>query len=111
MIWAAGRPEPILTYNFSLPDPPTIEDVCDAMCSIAGYPPPLGTVPLAAMLAGVHVMRSVGATSVHPNRVMKLVHSTHIAPDALLAGGYEFETTLTSGLRRWFDASPGGVFA
>ena len=43
-------------------------------------------------------------------RVLKLVHSTHITPRRLIEDGYQFDTDLEKGLRHWQAAAPEGRF-
>ena len=48
-------------------------------------------------------------TAIHPDRVMKLVQSTRIAPGWLTGRGYEFTTSLEQALALWRDET-GGEF-
>ncbi len=37
----------------------------------------------------------------HPDRVLKLMRSTHIQPKVLMERGFRFQTDLDSALRHW----------
>lgn len=100
-------------YNFCYPEPYTIQDICETYHAAAGLPKPLGMAPLGLMLGvarGFELLAAVGLkTSINRPRVMKVVQSTHIVPNALAEAGYEFETDLAEGIRRWRAAEPAGV--
>jgi GlcNAc-P-P-Und epimerase len=102
--------DPVVTYNFAYPGPPTIEEVCDAFCRASGYPRPLGTVPLPVMLTAARVLHTIGKDSFDPARVMKLVESTNIIATRLVDAGFEYETDLQGAVQRWRDTDPPGAY-
>jgi nucleoside-diphosphate-sugar epimerase len=114
MAFAVELGRPRFLYNFCYPTPYTIEDICHAFRRVGGLPRPLGTVPLRPMVAAGRTFDRLSRlglrTDIGEARIMKLVRSTHIVPQALLDAGYEFETDLDEGLRRWRDAPPVGTF-
>jgi len=114
MDFAIGLDRPVFTYNFCYPTAYTIEDICMALAEVGSLPRPLGTFPLPVMRAVGRSFDRLGAlglrTGIGTARIMKLVQSTWIVPEALVDAGYTFETDLREGLRRWRDAEPPGHF-
>lgn len=110
MLWMRQHADPVVTYNFTYSQPPTIEEVVEAFHDVAKLPRPLGVVPLKPLLLIARGLTAAGARTFDPERVLKLVRSTNIEPAVLLAHGYEYETTLRSGLQEWHDAEPKGRF-
>lgn len=112
--FALGLGRKHFLYNFCYPVPYTIEDICNAFHEVAGLPRPLGTIPLAPMLAAGRVFEAIaelgGPTDIGRERILKLVRSTYIVPSALLEAGYEFETDLPEAIRRWGASSSAGMF-
>ena len=112
--FAFERANPFFLYNFCYPQPYTIEDICSAFHDVVGTPRPLGTLPSGLiLLAGrcFETLAGIGLkTPVHRTRIMKLLQSTNIWPEALLNAGYCFDTDLKNGLRRWQqDCGEGGL--
>jgi len=97
-------------YNGAYPSSYTSGDICQAFCDVAGYHMPRLAVPLGPMLLAGWVFEKLSAfgirTSINRARVLKLVRSTNIKPGQLVATGYQFETDLQAGLRRWLQESP-----
>ena len=114
MDFAVGLDRDVFLYNFCYPAPYTIEDICTALEEVGELPRPLGTFPLPVMRAAGRAFDLLEArgvrTGIGTARIMKLVQSTSIVPEALLDAGYTFETDLREGLRRWRDADPAGRF-
>jgi nucleoside-diphosphate-sugar epimerase len=107
-----GRDE--ITYNLAYPERYTTRDICRAFSDVAGYPPPMITVPLSLMMFAGLLFEVLGAagisTSINRSRVLKLVKSTNIVPKTLCDLGYHFETDLREGLARWREDSPSREF-
>jgi nucleoside-diphosphate-sugar epimerase len=107
----ARKQTPYFLYNFCYPANYTIQDICDAFHDVGGLPRPVGTVPLAPMLAlgaGFEGLSRIGiATDINRARIDKLVRSTRIRPAALLDAGYEYQTDISSAIARWREASNG----
>jgi nucleoside-diphosphate-sugar epimerase len=102
---------PSVTYNFAYPEPPTIEQVCDAISRIGDYPRPLGTIPTPFLLAAARVLTALGRRNFDPERVMKLVNSTNVVPGRLIESGYTYRYDLVSALEQWYQEPPRGVFS
>jgi len=108
------QPEAKILYNFSYPDPCTLEQICNAFHQVGHLPRPLGKITFPIMLFTAKVferLNSMGLpNNIHPLRMYKLVRSTNIHPTELLRRGYNFPTDLVQGLRRWYDDNPVGQF-
>ena len=100
----------VFLYNLCYPHPYSIREICEAFHQEWGLPLPRFTAPAVPMLAAAwffEKLESAGIrTGIGRARVRKLVESTHIVPGALLEEGYEFETDLAEGLRRWRQGGP-----
>lgn len=111
MLFARSLALPLLTYNMAYPRAYTARDICDAFHSVAGFAKPRMVVPLWLMMFAGWVFELAAAlglkTSVNRARVAKLVRSTNIVPGRLQELGYQYETDLAEGLRRWQDESAG----
>jgi GlcNAc-P-P-Und epimerase len=103
-----------ILFNFAYPSSSTTQEIVDTFGKVTGRSFRPLTLPLAPMMIAASLIeraRILGIeTPVHPQRVMKLVQSTKVAPGWLEAEGYEFSTDLTSALQLWHGES-GGSFA
>ena len=112
--FALNRNQSVYLYNFCYPTPYTIEDICETYCTVADLPRPKGVIPTGLMkLATIpfEILNALGLRNgICRARVLKLVHSTHITPGRLVEDGYQFETDLEQGLRRWRETPPQGRF-
>lgn len=107
-MWDAA--DPVVTYNYAYPEPPTLEAICTAFHEVGGLPSPRGTIPTAPMLAVARLLSAAGLKTFDPERVSKLVASTNIRPGELSERGFPYETDLRSAIARWRDADPSGQF-
>jgi len=111
MDFALSRPERYCLYNFVYPDQSTIQEIVNTFGRVMGrrYTPMMLPWPL--LRAAAAALQATGAlglrTVIHPDRVMKLVQSTRIAPGWLLTNGYEFSTNLKTALENWRDETGG----
>lgn len=114
MEYALNLKRNVFLYNFCYPETYTIQDICEAYHKVGGLPLPWGTIPLIFMLAAAAVFEILAligiTTGINRARVMKLVRSTHIVPKALVQEGYQFQTTLETGLQQWSSISSDGSF-
>lgn len=105
ILFMTARDQREITYNIAYPNPYTINDICDAFCDVAGFRRPFVVVPLGLMLLGglfFEILSGLGLkSSINRARVLKLVHSTNVFPEVLLATDYQIETDLREGLRQW----------
>ena len=102
--------DPAITYNFGYPEPPTIEQVCEAFCTAADYPRPRLTLPLPIIRSAAWLLSALGRADLHPDRVMKVARSTNIVPEGLVASEFPYGTTLNSAIRDWYQRPPSGRF-
>ena len=97
-------------YNLCYPHPYTIREICQAFHTELDLPLPLFTMPVLPMMATAWLferLETVGLrTGIGRARVRKLTESTYVVPGALADEGYEFETDLAEGLRRWQRGAP-----
>jgi GlcNAc-P-P-Und epimerase len=105
-----GAADPVVTYNYAYPEPPTLEAICVAFHEVGGLPSPRGTVPTGPMLAVARLLSAVGLRTFDPERVRKLVASTNIQARELSERDFPFETDLKTAIARWRAADPPGQF-
>jgi nucleoside-diphosphate-sugar epimerase len=110
LYFMAAAADPVVTYNYGYPKPPTLEAICKAFQEVGGLPAPRGVIPAPPMLAVARLLSAVGLKTFDPDRVKKLVASTNIQAGELVARGYEYETDLDSAIARWLAADPQGQF-
>ena len=114
MQWALEQGERQLLYNFCYPEAYTTRQICEAFNRVGGLPKPPLTIPARPMMAVGRAFGRLEAaglrTGIHPERVAKLMLSTFIRPGVLVERGYDFETDLDEGLRRWHESPPAGAF-
>ena len=110
MLFMADRADPLVTYNYGYPTPPTIEQICATFVSVGGLKPPRGVVPAAPVMAAARVLSGAGLKTFDPDRVRKVFTSTNIQAKALAEAGFPYETDLAEAIRRWRAADPAGEF-
>jgi nucleoside-diphosphate-sugar epimerase len=110
MLFMADRADPVVTYNFAYPTPPTIEEICATFVAEGKLKPPRGVVPAPPVMAAARVLSGIGLKTFDPARIRKVFTSTNVEAKALAAAGYPYETDLAEGIRRWRDADPSGEF-
>ncbi|HEX8207817.1 MAG TPA: NAD(P)-dependent oxidoreductase [Solirubrobacteraceae bacterium] len=102
--------DPVVTYNFGYPTPPTTEEIVEAFRRVGGFGRPVGTVPLGPILVVAKGLHRAGLKTFDPARVVKLVHSTNIVPKQLVERRYSYRTNLDTALERWYREDPDGAF-
>jgi nucleoside-diphosphate-sugar epimerase len=108
--FARAFAHPTVVYNFCFPRPPSIEEVCEAFAEVGGYRKPRFVIPTPAMLAAARVLGALGSPNYDADRVRKLVQSTYVVPEFLIAEGYPFRFDLRAALRDWYASAPSGQF-
>ncbi|WP_182422194.1 NAD(P)-dependent oxidoreductase [Aureimonas sp. ME7] len=113
MQFAMGLGERELLYNFCFPHAYTIEEICQTFVRVAGYKPPRGLIPLAAMNVAAlpfEVANRAGVSNpISRERILKLVRSTRVEPEALLRRGFTFRNDLEGALRDWQGESRNNI--
>lgn len=109
--FAVQRSDRFSLFNFAYPDLNTTEQIVRAFGDVAGYGADRITLPLPALMTAAHAIKMAHAAGIrswiHPDRVMKLVQSTRVAPRWLQDAGYTFKTDLRSALMQWRDETAG----
>lgn len=105
--YAVASDERFVLFNGCYPDHFTLEDIVETFRR--NYFPNAHTymIPRAAVLAAAIALRPFSGSKlgIHPDRVMKLVHSTNIEPRWLGDRGFAKQGLLSSALARWAEAS------
>jgi len=108
------QPQHFILFNYCYPKPYTIKDICDAFVKVADFHRPLGTIPLPLMVNAARVFQFLDAlgmkNGIHPERMYKLVRSTHVVPGELMKRNYPYRTDIEEGIRRWLNDEPKGEF-
>lgn len=103
--FALAHPDPDTTFNFAYPDEYTMEDIVQAFGRVAGFPDRYPVIPAPALLAAAYPFELAGKiglkTSIHRERIWKMINSTRIRPGWLLANGYAFGSDMDSALAAW----------
>lgn len=111
--FAVERQDRDILFNFAFPAESTTQDIVAAFSQVMNRPFRPATAPLPALLLAARLFETANAlgakTPIHRERVIKLVRSTRIAPQWLLANGYEFELDLDRALIHW-SKETGGKF-
>lgn len=109
--FAVARQDREILFNFAFPEASTTQDIVAAFSRVLNRPFRPFTAPLPALLLAARLFEAANAlgarTPIHRERVMKLVRSTRIAPQWLLAHGYGFELDLMSSLDHWAQETDG----
>ena len=104
------RSDRLNIINFGYPQPPTIEEICEAFCDIANYPRPRmlpgGVRTAAGLLRGTGLRPAMHLGE----RIRKLQLSTNIRPRVLSESGFQWRTDLRAALGAWYRSSPVGEF-
>jgi nucleoside-diphosphate-sugar epimerase len=93
------------TYNLSYEPAPSIEEIVEAICEIAGIKPPKLIIN-GKILKGVAFLLSIigfHKSGIHPERVKKLMISTNISGQKVLETGFSFKYSLDSAIGDWYD--------
>lgn len=106
-----GRPK--VTFNYAFPHQSTTEEIVQAATRTAGirFNPPVIPAFLLMMAAlPFEALDKLGFRNrIHRDRVRKLIMSTHVHPEFLVAEGYPFSADLASALEAW-NQETGGKF-
>lgn len=114
MLWAlAGLPASggILLYNFTMEQPPTVQEYVNTACKVAGVTRWVPSVPYGLLLAAAYCVEAIARPlgikqPVSPVRIRKLVRSNNIEPGVLRRQGYQYRYTLESAMQDWRKDQP-----
>jgi nucleoside-diphosphate-sugar epimerase len=100
-----------ILYNFSMQEPPCVEDFVQATFHVAGYSRFVPTFPYRLILLLSYALDAFASTfrirhPFSPVRIRKLVRSNNIQPQILLDMSYPYTFTLFSAMKDWKLESP-----
>jgi GlcNAc-P-P-Und epimerase len=103
-VLALNRPYSL--FNFAYPERFTTEDICNAFHEAVGFDVPRLVVPkwailLAARPFEIAARLGIVQTKINRARVMKLILSTNVFPEFLVAEKFSYAFPLTAALRDW----------
>lgn len=111
LLYASGLQQPYVLFNGAYPDRYTIQQIVGAL-KASHFPKarefmvPKWIVMLAASCLKPFSALGLG---IHPDRVLKLIRSTDIMPDWLIAQGVAKQGGLPSAIERWNRESNGAL--
>ncbi|MBN1182249.1 MAG: NAD(P)-dependent oxidoreductase [Bacteroidales bacterium] len=100
-------------YNFSYEPSPSILEIVEGICRVAGLKPPKLVVNGTLLRMVAAILEKTGGPNLgfHPDRVRKLMISTNISGKRLLEDGFDMTFGLQKGLEDWFmDCDRKGLF-
>ncbi|MAS24389.1 MAG: hypothetical protein CMI08_16285 [Oceanospirillaceae bacterium] len=109
--WLEVNNKQYVLYNFSLPEPPTLEEYVNAIQEVSGVKRFVPTLPYRALLITSYIVQSLSSVfgvkqPVHPARIKKLKVDNTIIPQFLIKSGYVFQYNLNSCLLDWKEENP-----
>lgn len=107
--FARHAPDRFVLFNACYPDRYTLEEIVEAFRARHFAKAKTVQVPLGLVLAAARLLRPASAMGlgIHPERVMKLVRSTDIAPGWLESHGAVMRGRIGEALDRWAEGSNG----
>jgi len=109
VMFARNAPDRFVLFNACYPDRYTLEEIVETFR--AEHFPKAKTfeIPLGLVMAGAQALRPISALGlgIHPERVMKLVRSTDIAPGWLENHNASTRGRIASAFDRWAECSNG----
>jgi len=112
MVEMAEKEKPgVHLYNTVYAPIHTIEEICKTMAKVTGVKEPKITVPASVLKIGASTICGIGKLigksfeGIHPDRVKKLMISTNINGQKLLANGYRLNFSLEEAISDWYKDS------
>tara|TARA_Y100000296_G_scaffold53392_1_gene61166 strand:+ start:12158 stop:13180 length:1023 start_codon:yes stop_codon:yes gene_type:complete len=104
--WMSDHDQNSALYNFSLPEPPTLEEYVNTILKVAGMRRWVPSLPYSAILAVSYVLESIATIlrikqPAHPDRIRKLKVDNMIIPQFLIDKEYPFHFNLEACLEDW----------
>jgi len=105
------KSQPIALYNFSFPQPPTIEEYAKTIQLVLGKKNPIFSLPFRLILVASYIIYySMKLFPVQhpfdPVRIKKLGFSNNIIPKFLIDNGYIYKYDLLHALENWKEEAP-----
>jgi nucleoside-diphosphate-sugar epimerase len=109
IMFARNVPDRFVLFNGCYPDRYTLEEIVEAFRARHFAKARTFEIPLGLVMAAAQVLRPISAVGlgIHPERVMKLVRSTNIAPGWLDKHNASTPGGIASALDRWAECSNG----
>jgi len=109
IMFARQSPDRFVLFNGCYPDRYTLEQIVEAFRATHFPKARTFEVPLGVVMAAARTLRPISALGlgIHPERVMKLVRSTDIAPGWLESHNASARGRITAALARWAEHSNG----
>jgi GlcNAc-P-P-Und epimerase len=109
IMFARNAPDRFVLFNACYPDRYTLEEIVEAFRAKHFPKAKIFEIPLRVVIAGAQALRPMSALGlgIHPERVMKLVRSTDIAPAWLESHNASTRGRIASALDRWAKGSNG----
>lgn len=104
--WMSANDQNSVLYNFSLPEPPTLEEYVKTILKVAGMRRWVPSLPYSAILAVSYGLESIATIlrikqPAHPDRIRKLKVDNMIIPQFLIDKEYPFHFNLEECLEDW----------
>lgn len=114
MVWALAQVPAaggVILYNFSMDQPPTVEEYVNTVCKVAKVNRWVPSMPYALLLGMSYVIEAIARPlgikqPISPIRIKKLVKSNNIEPTVLRREGYQYQYTLESAMVDWRQERP-----
>ena len=109
ILFARSTPDRFVLFNACYPDRYTLEEIVEAFRAKHFAKVKTFEIPLGVVMTAARLLRPVSAMrlGIHPDRVMKLVRSTDIAPGWLEDHHASMRGRIASALDRWAEYSKG----
>jgi len=109
IMFARSTPDRFVLFNGCYPDRYTLEEIVEAFRTKHFAKVKTFEIPLGVVMAAARLLRPISAMGlgIHPERVMKLVRSTDIAPGWLEDHHASMRGRIASALERWAERSNG----
>lgn len=109
IMFARRSPDRFVLFNGCYPDRYTLEEIVEAFRAKHFAKAKTFEIPLGVVLAAARLLRPVSAMGlgIHPDRVMKLVRSTDIAPGWLETHNASTRGRIAAALDAWAECSKG----
>jgi GlcNAc-P-P-Und epimerase len=109
LMFARTASDRFVLFNACYPDRYTLEEIVEAFRTKHFAKAKTFDLPLALVMAAAQMARPISAMGlgIHPERVMKLVRSTDIAPNWLESHNATRRGKITDALDRWAECSNG----
>lgn len=98
-------------YNFTVPQPPTVEEYVKTVCKVAGVSRRVPSMPYPLLLIMSYAIEAITRPfgikqPISPVRIRKLVKSNNIEPGVLLRERYQYQYTLETAMADWKKDRP-----